>query len=119
MNKSYEWAAGLFEGEGCVSVFEEGKVSSGRKVVGIRLNLTDEDTILELKRVAGGLVNGPYTFKTKPNSKPWWSWSINRAEPAYEFLCRIRPYMGKRRKEKIDEALNALQSRAAIKVLFD
>lgn len=113
--RGIEWAAGLFEGEGCVSLFEDSRSKYGNKIVGIRLNTTDEDVALSMLEICGGKVTGPYSYKSRPNVKPFWSWSIPTKKGMYVFLLKIRPYMLERRKQAIDLALDYLIKAKEIK----
>ena len=98
------WAAGLFEGEGSFSVRRYGE--GGR--VGLRMSLssTDFDVIEKFWRTVGcGNVGGPYWHSA--STKPQYAWTLNRAGEFIELASRLRPYLGERRKAKLDECLTA------------
>lgn len=93
---SIEWLAGLLDGEGC---FQLSNGSSPQIVI----QMTDEDVI---KRVAE-LWNGNYSKIIVTN--PYHSnlfvtriYSIN----AIEWMIKVYPFMGSRRKLKIKEIVN-------------
>jgi hypothetical protein len=66
----FAWAAGLFEGEGCICCGP-----SGRPVV-FSLTLTDRDVLYHFLEVVGvGAINTrKYRMSWKPHYKPAWVW---------------------------------------------
>jgi hypothetical protein len=103
------WAAGLFEGEGCITtnwcqgrVRKDGGCARPEGYVHPRLALvsTDYDIICKLHRIAGGKIYGPYK-PGKKSKKIWWSWQIQTG--AVDFLRLIFPYLGYRRQQKAIE----------------
>lgn len=93
------WAAGLIEGEGCFTLHS-------KKHPYLLIDMCDLDIIQKLYNIFPfGNVRGPYTNKKKPEHKPRWRFD------AYGPKCRhimmhVYPYLGSRRKAKIDELLN-------------
>ncbi len=56
------WAAGLFEGEGCIT-------KNGNSPA-LRLNSTDEETVIRFQRIIGaGAVYGPYQYNSRDGSE--------------------------------------------------
>lgn len=104
------WLAGLLEGEGHIGVFEK-RSTTGRMYPTLRLqlNMTDEDVVRRAHTVAGvGGVRGPLT-PSQENRKPVWSWTVYRRDDVVQVLGLIRPWMGQRRGDRIDEALAAYE----------
>jgi hypothetical protein len=87
------WAAGLFEGEGCMTV------SGGQPMM--RLNSTDEDTPQRFcEIVAAGKVYGPY--RRPPPRKPVWIW-VAYGIDAMLTVQLIGPWFGERRRRRAKE----------------
>lgn len=95
------WAAGLFEGEGCIHCKPQGKRGSG---VQLRLGMTDRDCVERFQRIVGcGRI---YAHKPGTGShKPTWTWYVYDARKATAILNSLLPYLGKRRAAKALEAL--------------
>jgi hypothetical protein len=90
------WAAGLFEGEGCIAL-------QGRSLI-VKLAMTDADIIERAFEVWGvGSVNA---LKLIPNHKQAYRWQANGGE-AYAVLIAMLPWLGSRRKEKARESMLA------------
>lgn len=98
------WAAGLFEGEGCVSVREV----KGHPYAYLILGTTDEDVVARFHKVVecGRLSVRPL----KPPHKDLHLWQTGRHEDVRRLIEVFRPYMGARRSAKMDEALAALDT---------
>jgi len=100
MNKETEiaWAAGLFEGEGSVSLHtRNGKVEG----LSVDINMTDEDVLLKFKKIIGyGVINGPYQ---RGKNKPHWQVRVHAYEDALRVINMLYPYMGSRRMSRMDE----------------
>jgi hypothetical protein len=92
------WAAGLFEGEGCICINAEGYVI-------LALVMADEDVVRRFAaEVGAGKVSGPIK-RGREHWKPMWRWlTTNRAE-IEAVLHELRPYLGDRRAEKANQAI--------------
>ena len=96
------WAAGLFEGEGCIAQHTKG--SGYRKLV---ISMTDSDVMKRFVDVVGyGNLRGPYNYKA--GYKPFWRWEIVKSKEVLRILKMFLPHLGKRRAEKAIEAINHL-----------
>lgn len=104
------WAAGLFEGEGCVSVFPTG---SGRSGVHLILQSTDHDVLERFQEVVGVgtiyMVNSDRPSR-KPSNKQVWRWCVSRAPDSLAVLLAFRPWLGARRGARADEAIEVARS---------
>jgi hypothetical protein len=92
------WAAGLFEGEGCIYQGRGG-------ILGTRLTSTDEDIPVRFCQIVrGGKVYGPYrnTKRDGHSRKPFWVW-VGESVDAPETLRLIFPWLGPRRRAKARE----------------
>ena len=87
------WAAGLFEGEGCLTV------TDGQPVM--RLTSTDEDSPHRFYEIVGaGKVYGPYN--QGPPRKPNWVW-VAYAIDALLTIQLLSPWLGNRRRARAAE----------------
>ena len=98
--RSIEWAAGLFEGEGCIS--------HDKKSKSLAVSMSDKDVVQEFARVVGyGNVNGPSSYPSyKKHWKPMYSWKVRKKSEVIRILNLFLPYLFSRRKEKALETLN-------------
>jgi hypothetical protein len=93
---SVEWAAGLFEGEGCITV----KTQKGLSSPMLALSMTDEDIVRHFHRVVvHGNFTGPYDW----GNKPVWRWQCVKLAHVFELMALLGPYLGTRRQERIAE----------------
>ena len=100
------WTAGLFEGEGCVYH----GTNRGYHVWRLTLTSTDLDVLQRFHQAVGlGSVRGPYT-SGKAHHRPYWTWELNRRDDINTVLTRLYPYMGERRKAKMDEFFKYYQT---------
>jgi hypothetical protein len=101
------WAAGLFEGEGCITIYEgpkhKGTTQIGRTRVNLVLTTTDEDIVLKFQDVVGGKI-----YRRPPQQEGWkpiFKWTENQKDNVRKILCEFMPYFGKRRTARAEEAL--------------
>jgi hypothetical protein len=101
------WAAGLFEGEGCITLWQ--KTPESRSYPRIELGSSDEDVVRRFNDViGGGKVLGPYTragHPDRPTRKPMW-FSRRVGASAREALALLAPYLGERRTARMHEVLS-------------
>lgn len=94
------WFAGLFEGEGYVSLLPGQGIRIG-------ISMTDEDVLIKVHSVFGG------RFDNSTKHEPYRTlhrWLITNWAEAIPLLKIILPFMGKRRTSKIKEAIVAYES---------
>ena len=90
------WLAGIYEGEGSCAI------TSGR-AIRVEIVMTDEDTMQRVQSFTGlGSVRS--LPPRSENHKPAWRWSIGSAD-AVEFLQTIMPWLGSRRAERAQKAI--------------
>ena len=98
------WAAGVFEGEGSISVH---KSNGGRnKYPMLQMSMTDQDVMITFAEIVGGKVNGPYRYK-EPHKKPYFKWATYNAE-ALEVFGRLKPFLHSRRCERMEEVMEVV-----------
>lgn len=95
--KTIQWAAGLYEGEGSAHAGVP-RVKNPY----LSLQSTDRDVLLELQKVVGGYVNGPYIRKSRPRNKPVWTWVSHRGAAA--LATKLLPYLCSRRASQVRKA---------------
>lgn len=99
------WFAGLYEGEGCITQHVRTKST---RVVNLRLTIcmTDFDVIEQLPKVTGmGRINSrPAVQEHHKNAMVW---SVAVAEDVHRLIDRIRPWLGHRRTQQVDMAVEA------------
>lgn len=103
------WAAGLFEGEGCISI----KPPQGaRHMPSIRLNIsmTDEDVLVRFREAVGcgGVVR--LRRPALPGKKAVYSWDIGNRTEVARLLEAFLPWFGERRAAKARLALDECAS---------
>lgn len=98
------WAAGLFEGEGCIAVSRRAnKLHDQWSLV---LASTDLDVLKRLQTVVGmGNITGPLG---RSDHKPYWTWRVTRREHVYALLVAIYPWLLQRRQDRALECLAAI-----------
>jgi hypothetical protein len=96
------WAAGLFEGEGSISI------STASRFGHLRIVGTDEDTVRKFSEIVKcGAVYGPYTVKQRrldgAHKKPFWSWQTGHRDHVRAVLSAMYPWLSERRRQRADE----------------
>lgn len=96
------WAAGLFEGEGCIHV---GRDRTGREFAWLSLTSTDRDVTERFGAVVGigSVIAQP--LRPQPRYKPSFKWTASRTAEVAALLALFMPYLGERRRAKAEAAL--------------
>lgn len=99
-HENLDWLAGLFEGEGWVSVDR----GAGRRV-NLGIAMTDLDVLQAAQRTAGvGRIYGPYGTG---RVKPIWQWRVHRSEEVAGLAMTLYPMLAARRREQIRNMLTS------------
>lgn len=103
------WAAGFWDGEGCVSLtyrqFSETTPKIPRMVV--QVSQIDTRVLERFQRIVGyGNILGPYKPKTK-NSSPYWVWRVEGGLHLQAIRDMLYPYLDEVKLNQMDEALEA------------
>jgi hypothetical protein len=101
-NEWVAWAAGVFEGEGSLTVDRDGRPR-------FQMEMTDHDVLLRLQSVLGGHVNGPYVGRpyrgyNSAAPKPKYRWTLGRYEDVRRVALLLYPFLGERRQLRFDDA---------------
>ena len=99
MTDTTQWAAGLFEGEGCIR-----KDKRKKATFELSLGMTDLDVVERFKDYVG---DGSIKLmpQAKPHHKPYYRWTLSGKAKVRSLLSKLLPYFGNRRAYV---ALNAL-----------
>lgn len=93
------WAAGLFEGEGSISL--------KKQTMQLALGMSDFDVVDRFQKVIGiGKVYGPYQDKRKSSYKPMWTWACSGHKNCQAVLAALWGFLGERRRAKAALSLN-------------
>jgi Sigma-70, region 4 len=86
------WAAGLFEGEGSISL--------SRNQIRLKLGMTDGDVVQRFADIAGcGRVYVREEMR-RVHWKPCWYWEVARRADCVAVMAALLPYLGERRTER-------------------
>lgn len=90
------WLAGIYEGEGSCAI------TTGR-AIRVEIVMTDQDTIERIRTITGlGSVRS--LTRRDEKYKDAWRWSIGSSD-AVAFLTAILPWLGQRRLERAQKAI--------------
>jgi intein/homing endonuclease len=104
------WFAGLFEGEGCISIDRNG-------TVGLRIGMSDRDVIEKLHSIFpcnGIWVKQQSRLPSGNLPKPIYHWNASESARVRTILELLLPWLGERRAAKAREALEHLKTRRGI-----
>lgn len=100
------WAAGLFEGEGCISKCNTKKYGEGRsRSWRLNLKMTDKDVVEKFASIMGF---GQISFEPHENQQDLYHWYMGRRYQVYAVLAIMYPWFGERRKAKAREAMTGI-----------
>lgn len=102
------WAAGVFEGEGCISRHSanNGRPITDRPAWSLTVSMTDLDVLQRLyKAVRAGRINGPYAGVNKPK----WQWAAGSRADISKVLKLFLPFLCKRRAAKARQCLKEIK----------
>lgn len=108
------WAAGLFEGEGCIGIWWPPSTVGRRMQPQIRLQvmMTDRDVVERFCHIMGcGKVS--LEQNRHPPRKNCWYWTIGNRDDTERILRMLYPWFGERRRAKADEAFAEIDRRNA------
>jgi len=97
------WAAGLFEGEGCIYV-----PSNRPNGCCLQLEMSDLDVIEKYAKIVESDLVRPRKTLNKTQKKQTWILAITKRSEVLRILKMFLPHFGKRRAEKAIEAINHL-----------
>lgn len=99
------WAAGLFDGEGTITIL--------KNRINVSIHMTDLDILEHMQYHFGG---GLYkTAKRQEHHKDAWVWRLTSSVETMIFLEAVYPYLCNRRQERIHEAREAFKNNRNVK----
>lgn len=100
------WAAGLFEGEGCITQRVANGKRTGRDQWALELVSTDPDVLLKLQSILGGGISKEcWAVKS---TKPYQRWVMAARGDVYATLAKLYPFLHARRQARAREAMELL-----------
>lgn len=97
------WLAGMYEGEGCLY----SRITQRRRYPRIRIRMTDEDVVRKIHTISGvGLFYE--SSPPKENRQQLYVWEVNKLSDVKTVFRHIYPWLGKRRRAKVDELMGDL-----------
>ena len=99
------WAAGLFEGEGCMSFKHNG---NGKIYPRLYLKMTDKDVVEKFASTVG---YGNVNLVPSPRSewKDAFAWEISKMSEVRRIISSFLPFFGDRRAHKALDILDSLE----------
>lgn len=95
------WAAGIIDGEGCITIYgRPGRVSKkGVRATALILNVTNTDPrmLVKLRFMFGGNLQ-KCGGKRRPNQRPCFAWMIT-GKPCAKVLRMVQPYLVVKREQ--------------------
>ena len=103
--KTIEWAAGLFEGEGCIS--KRKNENSYR----MTLSMCDFDVVRDFLEVVGvGTVSEFRPPSYKDHYQTQLRWYVGNKKDVRNLLIKMLPYLGNRRAHKALDCLDDIEN---------
>lgn len=105
------WAAGLFEGEGCITLtrptFQKKRGVSRYAYYRLILQMSDEDVVIRFMQIVG---EGRISIVTPKitNHKIGYRWGCSDRDGVEKILNMLLPFLGERRSARARECLEAL-----------
>jgi hypothetical protein len=111
------WAAGLFEGEGYMSMVKAKPRKDGlvRKNIIVGLISTDRDVLFRFMAIVG-FGNVHERKKQEPHHKDAWVWQSTKHESFVKLLEMFMPYLCERRRDRALEVLHEYQQQPVRRV---
>ena len=104
MNIEHVWAAGFWDGEGCVSIAVRNNTANPRIVA--EISQVNREVLDRFASAVGfGSVIGPYSQKN-PNARDFYCWRVEGASNVELLRSRIYDYIGTIKKSQMDDALS-------------
>lgn len=94
------WAAGLFEGEGCIYLAGDKRPTEPYMYPGLQLSMTDRDVVEKFHAIVGvGTVN--IDRRKESNRSDMWRWQCANRKGFEHVMNLLGPYLGERRTTKL------------------
>lgn len=103
------WAAGLFEGEGCINGYVN---KSGERGIQLMLRMTDEDVVQRFQSVIG-FGNIHKRAPLQSHHKRSYLWHVGSFERAQAVIAALWPWLGRRRRATAKRVLREYVGRVS------
>lgn len=100
------WAAGLFEGEGCITFWTA--KDTGNVYIQCVLGTTDRDVLENFQSIIG--FGNIHAEKFDERYKQSWRWSVSSFEKCQAVIAMLWPWLGRRRKARALEVLTLFRN---------
>lgn len=105
MNIEHVWAAGFWDGEGCLSVTVRPGTASVPRIVA-QIAQVDREVLDRFAAAIGiGSINGPYK-QTNPNAQDYYCWRVEGLANLSVLKEAIYPYLGSIKRTQMDHGIN-------------
>lgn len=98
LDADWAWAAGLFEGEGCIT-----RTTQPSYRPRLTLGMTDQDVVRRFHGIVG--CGGVYRQRQRADHKPMWKWECTGRREIALIAAMFWPWLGGRRKSRFREVL--------------
>lgn len=103
MSTELAWAAGFFDGEGCVAAYVR---KDGHRTLGAQVGQTDPRPLQRLRAVVReGRVYGPYARPDHPKWSSVWSWRVIGYPATTRVMTLLWPYLSEPKREQWARAI--------------
>lgn len=110
-NIDIAWAAGLFEGEGCITCLKPDGGRNPYARISLELGSTDLDVVERFASIVGVGNVVKRATKQRDHHKDLWRWSIGSKNGVLHVLDLLRPHLGSRRSKASDDAIAYINER--------
>lgn len=104
------WAAGFFDGEGCVTYVNHSGKSRTRA---LRINITQRfsEVLYRFRDAVGGIgrVNGPYAARGRKN--PLYVYSVTKQADVKAVYGKLKPFLGSVKRAQFEETITRWDDR--------
>jgi hypothetical protein len=109
------WAAGFFDGEGCITHRRDRAWIS----IAMSVSQSDRQPLDRFQRAVGGIgvVRGPYRQKAS-HHKPYWVWSTDNQERSQAVIGMLWKWLSEPKRADAERVLGAVHARQRVRIEF-
>lgn len=105
LNEELAWAAGFFDGEGCIYVARMNKQSNAPRNIHFDIAQIHPFVLHRFKKAVGvGKIYGPYLSKAK-NRKPYWRYTLSGFEQCQFAIAALWNFLSPIKRKQATKAL--------------
>ena len=99
------WAAGFFDGEGCVTFGKQGSLT-------LSISQTHPEVLVRFREAVGaGVVRGPWHQPSKPNANTLYGYVCTSFEPCQHVYAQLWPFLSSVKKQQIIDTVTRWKAR--------